>query len=193
MLQGVATLGLDVDGPIYRLGSILRTWLVSRGYRPELLPKHPTKTYDLLATWPLTKTEFVAELHAASEAGAIYREGDVHPDAAYWMPRIAEAGIRIHLVTARNEPRSEEHSIHWFAQKGLPYDRLTLRADKENVDDYDVLLDDAPHNVEAVLNANRKAVLLDRSWNRDATHLPRASWDEAGQTLLGNLKARAGV
>lgn len=182
-LRGVKVLGLDVDGPVYRLGSALRNWLILRGWSADDLHPAPTSTYDFLATWPLTQEELIAELRAGSDAGVIYGVGGVHSDATYWLPRIYAAGTGVHLVTARCEPLAGQQTRDCFRAYGLPFDRLTLDHRKERVDGYDVLVDDHPGNVRRVLEVGRKAIILDRPWNRDVNDLPRATWEELGVAL----------
>lgn len=184
-LKGIEVLGLDVDGPVYRLGSELRNWLIKRGWSADDLHPAPVSTYDFLASWPLTQQELTDELLAASNADAIYGGDHVHADAAYWLPLIHDAGVGVHLVTARSEPKAYAQTEAFFRLNNLPYDRLTLDRNKEDVDGYDILVDDHPGNVERVLAKGRKAVVLDRPWNRDVTHLPRVTWETLGEALVG--------
>lgn len=182
-LGDVRVLGLDVDGPVYPLGDPWRSWLTSRGYARSRALHDPTGLQELVQPRRLTDEQFLFELEEASKAEAIYVHGEPYEDAAHWVPRIHASGIGIHLVTARSQTLARQQTTTWMTQVGLPFDRLTLSSAKHQVEGYDLLVDDSANNVRRVLEAGRMAVLLDRSWNRDVTDLPRVTWDDLGTAL----------
>lgn len=88
--------------------------------------------------------------------------------AAGIMKQWMHDGHRVEVVTARH-PESEAATLNFLEHNGIPHDRLVMGARIKT--GYDVLIDDAPHNVLTAAAAGSLALLMDHPYNRDVpTH-----------------------
>jgi uncharacterized HAD superfamily protein len=100
---------------------------------------------------------------------------------------------RVDIVTARGEI-SREVTERFLATNEIPYEDLVMEADVKT--GYDVLVDDAPHNVLQAADTGSLALLMDQPYNRDldANDNPYRvhHWDHVA-TLVPAETSRAGV
>jgi uncharacterized HAD superfamily protein len=86
------------------------------------------------------------------------------PHAAEVMDRWRAAGHRVLVVTAR-EAEARAATERFLQAHAIPHDGLVLGAARKT--GYDVLVDDAPHNVLMAAADGGLALLMDHSYNRD--------------------------
>jgi 5'(3')-deoxyribonucleotidase len=86
------------------------------------------------------------------------------PYAASVMGRWREDGHEVRVVTAR-EPSCREATEQFLRAHRIPHDGLVMGAAKKT--GYDVLVDDAPHNVLMAAADGGLALLMDHPYNRD--------------------------
>lgn len=110
--------------------------------------------------------------------------------AAAVMGRWRDAGHHVSIVTARN-PRARPTTEAFLRRNGIPHDALVMGAAVKT--GYDVLVDDAPHNVLMAAADGGLALLMDHPYNRDVpTHrnpLRVGDWLEAEARLARHLWA----
>lgn len=128
------------------------------------------------------------------------------PEAAEALRRLAWAGHRIHLVTARGfmahaeEIRAWTHE--WVQEFAIPHHSLTFSQDKaaamaeiltpnkihaeiyRDAVRFDYAIDDSPKNVRGLLMAGVRAYLLDHHHNAEETNLPRVPTVSAFADLI---------
>lgn len=80
------------------------------------------------------------------------------------MQRWMDRGHRVEVVTAR-EPTARATTESFLQQHGIPHDALVMGASRKT--GYDVLVDDAPHNVLMAAADGGLALLMDHPYNRD--------------------------
>jgi 5'(3')-deoxyribonucleotidase len=178
------TVGVDVDGVLYDCHLMANTWMDARG-----IPRahdHMDR-YDLATFRGISQAELMAEFDAAVRAGAMFRYGDALPDGTAAVRRIYQAGHRVTIITARDLPGLEQEStiatLRWLHDKAIPFDTLQVTSAKQQVE-FDVLIDDAPRNAEAMTAHGRRAVILDRPWNRTEGHgHERKKWLDVAREL----------
>lgn len=78
--------------------------------------------------------------------------------------RLKEVGHNVIMVTARR-PQLAEVTVEWVRAKLGPLPILHLPAGEKNYN-FDVLIDDAPCNIEAFAATGRMAILFDQPWNQ---------------------------
>lgn len=104
------------------------------------------------------------------------------PTARLVMQEWMHDGHRVDVVTAR-DPISEAVTRAFLAHNRVPYHDLRMAAGIKT--GYDLLVDDAPHNVLMAAAAGGQAMLMDHPYNRDVPCLgnPRrvADWTEVGR------------
>lgn len=86
------------------------------------------------------------------------------PRAARVIRRWRREGHRVEVVTARH-PRSEAVTTGFLRRNRIGHDGLRMAVRLKT--GYDVLLDDAPHNVLAAASDGTLALLMDQPYNRD--------------------------
>ncbi|MGV8847073.1 5' nucleotidase, NT5C type [Tessaracoccus sp.] len=171
---------VDLDGVTYSFTDALGQWCVTNlGLDPELVKVNNTYGYE---RWGVSQEQVLEYMIAGVREGTMFRVGPVLEDCRAPMNQIFSMGHHVMILTARDLPGVTElcraHTVHWLDHEAkLPYDELILSSRKED-QKFDILIDDAPQNVRAVLAADKRAVLLDRPWNQDADDLPRITWPE---------------
>jgi 5'-nucleotidase len=110
------------------------------------------------------------------------------PHAAGIMGRWKDAGHEVSVVTARL-PISREVTELFLEHHGIPHDRLVMGAHIKT--GYDVLIDDAPHNVLMAAADGGMAVLMDHPYNQDVpTHwnpVRATDWQAVDRYVRGRM------
>jgi 5'-nucleotidase len=103
-------------------------------------------------------------LHAIDTDEAIHRLPPRDPHAKRVMRAWMDAGHEVRVVTARGE-HARATTEAFLADHGIQHDSLVLGAARKT--GYDVLVDDAPHNVLMAAADGGLALLMDQPYNRD--------------------------
>ena len=107
---------------------------------------------------------------------------DLHARAV--MQRWMDDGHEVNVVTARTEDARETTEL-FLRRNEIPHDRLVMSASRKT--GYDVLVDDAPHNVLMAAADGGLALLMDHPYNRDVptkrNPLRVRDWREVGQAV----------
>lgn len=95
-----------------------------------------------------------------------------------------DESIALHLITSRPK-QTTSATLRWLARWGLTplFETITVTDDKVKVcNDLDILfhVDDAPHNLDALMGSETYAVAFDRPWNRKSDCDFRISWWDVG-------------
>jgi 5'(3')-deoxyribonucleotidase len=164
--DGRLRIGVDLDGVLANLIDPLRA-----AYAREIgvpVTEVPMPCDWQLSNWQLDERTLDRVLREIVERGEII-DVAVYPRALAALQRAATDGHQLVVVTARgfhNTSRCERADTHtWLAGLPLPVAHVVFTQDKADAD-VDVLLDDAPHNVEQFLASGRPAFVIDRPWNR---------------------------
>ena len=171
-------IGLDIDNVLYPWSTVFTRWVERRkGLPPGTLDDHALSWAWYKDQWGMTSVEMLEHFTAGVHAGVIFAKGGAASGSVSAVRRLSHAGHRIHYVTDRAIfGVTEEHAwtvTHaWLHDQGFVVDSLTITGDKASVPT-DVFLDDGPHNIEALLDAEHPhAWLWDRPHNESAD-LPR--------------------
>lgn len=183
-LADAKTIAVDVDGVLYDVDTVMWRWLTNKGYAP---PTHEIRTYNMSENWGIDEGTIQEEFGSAVSAGVMFRYGDPYPEGLDAVRRIYGAGHEVVLVTARDLPGKENQclqaTIKWLRENRIPFDSLYLTREKEKIP-FDVLVDDAPGNVERVTAWGKKGIILHRPWNRDEGEgYARGTWMDILNTL----------
>ena len=111
-------------------------------------------------TWQCVSTV----LRAIDTDPAIHTLPPRDPHAREVMARWARQGHEVSVVTARGEEARETTEL-FLERHRIPHERLVMRASRKT--GYDVLVDDAPHNVLMAAADGGMALLMDHPYNRD--------------------------
>lgn len=168
MIHRTLDIGLDIDNVLYPWSTTMTRWTERRkGLAPGTLDDIALTWTWYKDQWGMTSEEFVEHFTAGVLAGVIFHEGDPSQGSVSTAHRLHAAGHRLHYVTDRAiDGVSKEHAWQvthrWLHDHGFPVDSLTITGDKASVRT-DVFLDDAPHNIKALVTAGHPLPLL---WDR---------------------------
>ncbi len=161
-------IGFDIDGVGLDFDDTYLNYLKSVGLG-HLWKSGPTdKPYwNYYRDWQRTDAEFVADCHAAADAGILYN-GPMLPGYAEAIESVARMGHEIIIATDRpfgkTRAVSEAITVQWFREHGVEYDELHFTADKTTAN-CDMFIDDKLENYDALTFAGTKAYLLNRRMN----------------------------
>lgn len=178
--------GVDLDDCVYPFVDVLRDWIHLDTNRPlsELPP--PTCWHFFDEQWGYARDEFSVHVERGVSAGVIFRSGLPIQGSVSTLQQIADAGHRIHIVTARFAPGAEDvvaaSTRWWLKTHDVPYTSLTISADKSVVPT-DVFLDDSPANYEALDAAGANPWLYDHPWNAATQGRRVRSWTQFGAVV----------
>ncbi|MEA3200522.1 MAG: uncharacterized protein QOE90_1950 [Thermoplasmata archaeon] len=115
---------------------------------------------DRNLTWGCVKTVLEKIDNDPALHDCSLRDADAADVIAGWR----EAGHHVSLVTAR-EAVGRETVEGFLSQNGVAVDQVVMGASRKT--GYDVLVDDAPHNVLMAAADGGLALLMDQPYNRD--------------------------
>lgn len=153
---------IDVDG-------VLRDfiWQLQQTYLKDF-PNHPIKWVD---EWNLHKFFVIGKAiyHYAFE----YRAEEIFTQAPPYRGQIEALnrfvdrhGDRMSITIASTQPKhNEEYTRIWLNKHRVPYDTIVFSDTKSEIPG-NIILDDAPHNLDEVFGAGQIAICQSRPWNR---------------------------
>ncbi|HET6403405.1 MAG TPA: hypothetical protein VFH78_02055 [Candidatus Thermoplasmatota archaeon] len=103
-------------------------------------------------------------LHSIETDASLHRLPPRDPHAKSVMARWVEQGHEVYVVTAREEASRGVTEL-FLAHHGIPHHGLVMQASRKT--GYDLLVDDAPHNVLMAAADGGRALLMDHPYNRD--------------------------
>ena len=160
-------IGVDLDGVCYDFSTVFEVYATEiQDFPPELCT--PPVRWEFYEDWGLTLAQFINLLADGVNDDFIFSWGNPFPGVKDALRRLRKAGHSIHIITDRSIGRpGKAHfsTVSWLHRHQLPYDSLTFSADKTVVRT-DWMVDDKLQNVDALLAAGTRAVLMDRPWNQ---------------------------
>ncbi len=155
-------IALDVDGV---LADIISVWLDQYNKsRKKSITSEDIVRWDFWKELGFDKYKFYEELSSCWS-----RWMEVPPmeqDIASAVEKLHSAGT-VHIVTAR-DASSTKYVKQWLEHNGIKYnDYVPVLRGRDKADlDYDIFIDDSPHNVVGIASKGKNALLYDQPWNR---------------------------
>jgi len=159
-------LGVDLDGVCADYESALRRSVAARrGVDLSELP--PQETTGHFAEWGLT------------------------PAVAEVLWRLSDAGVWIRIITHRLlfnglHEVSAADTAFWLDRHDIPYRDLCFIGDKATVGS-DLIVDDSPHNIAALRDAGRTAIVFDQRYNAHLAGPRITHWTEIEPLVAARL------
>ena len=191
--------GVDLDGCVYPFVEVLRDWIHLDANRSFASLPPPTCWHFYDEQWGFSRDDFYRHLTRGVTAGVIFRSGVPIRGSVKVLHEIADAGHRIHIITARVAPGAEavvaESTRWWLAKHHVPYTSLTISNDKTVVDT-DVFVDDSPGNYAALEAAGSNPWFFHRPWNASVPGRRVRTWPQfqgVVEELALHLDGQAGA
>jgi 5'-nucleotidase len=164
--------GVDLDGVCYPFVDSFRLWAEHCAGRRF----GPIECWDFYKEWGHTTPEFLALMESGCHAGVVFHLGAPIDGALDGVRAIHDAGHDVVICTTRGD-YAHGATFGWLHRWGFPYSEVIITAEKAR-HDIDVLIDDGPHNVAALRDAGRRAVVFDQPWNRHVDGERAHTWPE---------------
>lgn len=161
-------IALDVDSV---LADVIVTWIqVYQRLYDGVLRKSDVNTWDFWKRLNLSRKQF-DDIFTES-----WREWERIPpteeDLAAKVKKLQEM-CRVDIVTGRSR-ETILYVKQWLKQHSIEYEkfvRVPSNSFKGDLD-YDIFIDDSPHNVVGAAGKNRYSILYDQPWNQYVTPHP---------------------
>lgn len=156
-------IGIDLDGVCYPFAEVI-TLYGEHTLGRRLAPAHLSPKWSFFEDWGMSGSEFGELMKAGHDVGLVYHIGSPPPNCRSTLTQLRNRGHELVVCTHRPD-YAHGATQAWLDRWQLPYDELVICTDK-TLHRLDVLLDDGPHNIEAMVGAGGKAVVFDQPWNQ---------------------------
>ncbi len=175
-------IALDIDGVLRDFCSQL-----VKVYKEDY-PDHevkPINTWYFETCFPLGKDIYK---YYVEQGQRIFRTAPAY-DGAYDFVQTLKT-LRHNVVLVTTQPRGLENpTIDWINNNLPDVDGVVFSKNKY-LFDFDVLLDDAPHNIEEVTKAGKFAVFYTQKWNEHINHIRVGSYKEFLEFIIDYEEAK---
>jgi uncharacterized HAD superfamily protein len=183
-------IALDVDGV---LADIILVWINEYNKKyGKSISKETIRHWDFWRELGVDKDEFYYQL---SNCWSQWKEvPPMEKDIANAVNELHSVGT-VDIVTARDHA-STKYVINWLEHNSIKYNEYVAvpdGRDKANLD-YDVFIDDSPHNAVRMASRDRNVLLYDQPWNKsvDDTKIVRIKRLAEATEIISNLNRKFG-
>ena len=179
-------LGVDLDGVCGQHTEIFRHLVAHElGIDEESLPLQ--RSWDF-SEWNFSDGDFERLHRTAVLEHRMFRDMEVMPGCAEVLWRLSDAGIWIRIVTHRlyvnwGHAIAIADTADWLDRHRIPYRDICFLGDKPDVAAH-AYVDDGPHNIAALRNADHNVITFDQPYNRDIEGPRVANWAELEELVL---------
>lgn len=187
--SGHAIIDIDLDGVCADYTTAMRAICAKEfNISEESIPE--PNTYNLVSAtgWPIRDRKTFLRIHTKAVADHLYRKIPIFPGTKEAFNYLSDSGFHIRIATHRLIS-SGLHQIvvsdtaAWLEEHHLPYMSLCFVGPKDTLD-ANLHIEDSPSVASNLVRANQQTVLMDRTYNRSITGVPRVhSWDELTRAI----------
>ena len=187
--SGHAIIDIDLDGVCADYTTAMRT-ICAKEFNISEEPIPEPNTYNLVSAtgWPIRDRKTFLRIHTKAVADHLYRKIPIFPGTKEAFNYLSDSGFHIRIATHRLIS-SGLHQIvvsdtaAWLEEHHLPYMSLCFVGPKDTLD-ANLHIEDSPSVASNLVRANQQTVLMDRTYNRSITGVPRVhSWDELTRAI----------
>lgn len=187
--SGHAIIDIDLDGVCADYITAMRAICAKEFNIPEDSIPEPD-TYNLADAkgWPIRDSKTFLQIHTKAVADHLYRKIPIFPGTKEAFNYLSDSGFHIRIATHRLIS-SGLHQIvvsdtaAWLEEHHLPYMSLCFVGPKDTLD-ANLHIEDSPSVASDLVRAHQQTVLMDRTYNRSITGVPRVhSWDELTRAI----------
>lgn len=183
-------IALDVDGV---LADIIVVWIQEYNKKHgKSISKETIKDWDFWKELGVDKYDFYFQLsNCWSKWQAV---PTMEQGIANAVEKLHSIGT-VDIVTARDKP-STPYVLKWLEHNRIKYNDYVAvpdGRDKANLD-YDMFIDDSPHNALRIASKGRKVLLYDQPWNKSVNNTRVVRIKKLGEAIdvISNLDVRYG-
>lgn len=163
-------IGLDLDGTTGDFTHALRGYMGAGLKIPkkEWVARFPDPEEYAMWTggnaWYTSKEDFLNHFKTAETKG-LYGNVPIYENATRVLNELKNFGFNIKVITARGAEFNHDTRA-WMEKHKVPVETiLNPGTEKQNVQNVDVYIDDAPHVVNKLLEHDKKVVVMNQSYN----------------------------
>lgn len=161
-------LGVDLDSVCADYVSAFR-WVVARakGVPPYSLTDNHSWDFT---EWGIESREEFLSLHALAVDEGIFATMPPIEGCSEALWRLSDADVHIRIITHRLGLKGSHgviagDTVRWLEKENIPYRDLCFMGDKPQVE-ADIYVDDAPHNIKALQDADKDVIIFSQPYNR---------------------------
>lgn len=197
-------LGVDLDGVVADYDGAMRDHVSKfKGVSRDTIPA--STSWSLVDSgWPLRdEDDFIACHNRAVTERRMFLTMDPVDGASDALWYLSDIGVRIRIVTFRlivngTHTIVGSDTLQWLSmprpdgRPRIPFRDVCFLKDKSALGDVDLLIDDAPHNIEAVRAAHgpSSAMVFDQPYNRHVDGLRAANWSDVVAEVERRISTR---
>lgn len=192
------TLGVDLDGVTLQYNETFRNWLLDTN-RKETLPEIATHYCFVQSGWFHSVDEYRnAHNEFVMERG--FRTLPQYPGASEILHRLNdEYGVNIRIITHRlfkggtkNLPKDiyeiiAEDTIASLRKNHIPFNDFCMIESKADIN-VDLMVDDAPHNIQAMADNNTPVLIFDQVYNQHLNYPRAKNWQEVYNVVKSHIE-----
>ena len=187
--SGHAIIDIDLDGVCADYTTAMRTICAKEfNISEESIPE--PNTYNLVSAtgWPIRDRKTFLRIHTKAVADHLYRKIPIFPGTKEAFNYLSDSGFHIRIATHRLISSGLQQIVvsdtaAWLEEHHLPYMSLCFVGPKDTLD-ANLHIEDSPSVASNLVRANQQTVLMDRTYNRSITGVPRVhSWDELTRAI----------
>lgn len=194
-MAGSFVFGVDLDGVCadYTLG-FREIVAEAQGVSPESLPLQRSWGFD---EWGLDEAEFNRLHQYAVTDRHLLRSLPLFDGCAESLWRLSDAGVWIRIITHRlytnwGHAAAVGDTVAWLDEAQIPYRDICFLGAKPEVE-ANVYVDDAPHNIVALREADNDVIVFDQPYNIDLPGPRATTWAEVEELVMEMAAAHDAV
>lgn len=174
-------LGVDLDNVTAQYTEGLRNFMVSKGFTPDTMPE-PHDYCFVESGWPFKDRSDFLDKHIEMVTSGGFLSLSPMEGASEVLNKLVEEGVKIRIITHRllrdgTYAMAISDTVRWLDAHNIPFHDFCAISEKSAVG-VDLLIDDAPSNINAVRAVGHDVLVFDKLYNQGLDDPRAKNWDE---------------